>query len=78
MAVTIYTTSICPYCEMAKEFFHDNKVAFTEINVQQDRSKIPEMIEKSGQTGVPVIDVNGTIIIGFNEGKLHELLKLKD
>ena len=78
MAVTIYTTNTCPYCELAKEFFHEHNVAFTEINVQQDRAKIPEMIEKSGQTGVPVIDVNGSIVVGFNEGKLREFLKLKD
>jgi glutaredoxin 3 len=78
MTVTIYSTSTCPYCDMAKSFFKENAVEFTEINLTEQPDKIPEMIEKSKQNGVPVIDINGQIVIGFNESKIREFLDLKD
>lgn len=62
---------------MAKEFFKKNDVAYTEINVEEDEAAAEEMIEKSGQMGVPVIDVNGEIIVGFNRGAIEKALKLK-
>ncbi len=67
MAVTIYTTPTCGYCNMAKDYFRNNNVQFTEYNVAQDRAKAEEMVRKSGQMGVPVIDVNNEIIVGFNK-----------
>ena len=77
MSVKIYTTNHCPYCVMAKEFFKKNDVAYTEINVEEDEAAAEEMIEKSGQMGVPVIDVNGEIIVGFNRPAIEKALKAK-
>lgn len=74
--ITIYTTQTCPYCKMAKEYFASKKIAFTEINVAADALKTPEMIQKSGQTGVPVIDVGGTIIVGFDQARIEAALGL--
>ncbi len=77
MDVKIYTTNHCPYCLMAKEFFKKNDVKYTEINVEEDDKAAEEMIEKSGQMGVPVIDVDGKIIVGFNRPALEKALHLK-
>ncbi len=77
MNVKIYTTTHCPYCVMAKEFFKKNDVKYTEINVEEDDKAAEEMIEKSGQMGVPVIDVDGKIIVGFNRPALEKALHLK-
>ncbi len=75
MSVAIYSTPTCPYCQQAKEYFKENKIEYTEYNVADDQEKAKEMIEKSGQMGVPVIDINGTILVGFDKGKLEEALK---
>ena len=64
--ITIYSTPTCVYCNMAKTFFKANDMAFTDYNVATDLAKRKEMIDKTGQMGVPVIDVNGEIVIGFN------------
>ncbi len=73
--VTIYSTSVCKYCNMAKEFFKENNIPYTEYNVGTDPEKRKEMVDKSGQLGVPVIDVGGEkIVIGFNEPVLRQLL----
>lgn len=77
MNVKIYTTNHCPYCHMAKEFFKKSDVKYTEINVEEDDKAAEEMIEKSGQMGVPVIDVDGKIIVGFNRPALEKALHLK-
>lgn len=74
--VLIYTTSTCHFCHMAKAFFKDHDVAYTEYNVGEDEVKRAEMIEKSGQMGVPVIYVGDDMIVGFNEAKLKELLAI--
>ena len=76
MAVNVYSTPTCPYCTMVKEFLDKDKVKYQNIDVAADPKKAKEMIEKSGQMGVPVIDVNGTMIIGFDEEKLRKALKL--
>lgn len=73
--VVIYTTPTCTWCQRAKEFFAEHDIAYTEYNVQEDREKAEEMIEKSEQRGVPVIDVDGEIVVGFNKKKLAELLQ---
>lgn len=75
--VTIYSTPTCHFCGLAKEFFKDNKINYTEHNVALDMEKRKEMIEKTSQMGVPVIDVDGQIIIGFDEGRLIEALGIK-
>ena len=77
MAVTIYTTKECPWCKKTKAFFKANKVKYTEKDVGADQKAAKVMIEKSGQQGVPVTDVDGKIVVGFDEAKLKKLLKLK-
>ena len=72
--VTIYTTPTCGYCKMAKDFFTANNVTYTEYNVGTDLEKRKEMIEKSGQMGVPVIFVGDDMTIGFDKSKLSSLL----
>ena len=72
--VTIYSTPTCHFCHAAKEFFDANKVAYTDYNVATDIEKRKEMVEKSGQMGVPVITIGDTLIVGFDEGRLRELL----
>lgn len=74
--VKIYTTPSCVYCKMAKQFFGQNNVQYEEKNVALNAEARNEMIQKSGQMGVPVIDVDGKIIIGFDEPKLKEALHL--
>ena len=73
--VKIYTTPSCVYCKMAKEYFKANNVEYTEVNVVTDDEAREEMIKKSGQMGVPVIDINGTIVVGFNKPQVEKALK---
>ena len=75
MAVNIYTTPTCSYCRMAKDYFRANNIPYTEYNVASDMRRADEMIKKSGQMGVPVIDVNGRIIVGFNKGEIERALR---
>ena len=77
MNVIVYSTPTCPYCIMAKDFLKKNNIKFTDCNVAVDKEKAQEMVKKSGQMGVPVIDIDGKIIIGFDKEKLKELLKIK-
>lgn len=74
--VTIYTTQTCPYCQMAKEFMKKNNVAYEEKDVSTDQVALEAMVEKSGQMGVPVIDVNGNVIVGYSEKALREVLNI--
>jgi glutaredoxin 3 len=74
--VAIYTTPTCTYCKKTKEFFKNNNVDFTEHDVTTDVAKRDEMIKRSGQMGVPVIDIDGTLVLGYDETKLKELLGL--
>jgi glutaredoxin-like YruB-family protein len=75
MAITIYTTPSCSYCTVAKKYFRENGIRFTEHNVARDMRRADEMMKKSGQMGVPVIDVNGKIIVGFNKPEIERALK---
>lgn len=74
--VTIYSTPTCHFCHMAKDFFQEHDVAFTDYNVATDLEKRREMIEKSGQMGVPVINIGDTYVVGFDEPRLRELLAI--
>ncbi len=74
--VTIYSTPTCHFCHMAKDFFTENNVAFTDYDVATDMDKRAEMVDKSGQMGVPVIFIGDDMIIGFNKPKIAELLGL--
>ena len=75
MSVTLYSTPSCAYCRMAKDYFRQNGIAFSEYNVASDQRKAEEMVRKSGQMGVPVIEVNGSIIIGFNKPEIERALR---
>lgn len=77
MAVIIYSTPSCPYCTIAKNFLEQNNIEFEYIDVSEDQKAAQEMIKKSGQMGVPVLDINGTIIIGFNREAIKKALGLK-
>lgn len=77
MKIIIYGTDSCPWCHKAREFMKEHKIKFTDKNVGEDRKAAVEMIKKSGQQGVPVIDVDGEIIVGFDEEKLRNLLNIK-
>ena len=74
--VEIYSTPTCHFCHEAKDFFAANGVAFSDYNVATDLAKRKEMIQKSGQMGVPVIYIGDDLIVDFNEPKLRELLSL--
>lgn len=71
--VTIYSTPTCHFCQLTKEFLKERNVAFTEHNVASDLEKRQEMIQKSGQMGVPVILVDEEVIVGFDKPKLESL-----
>ena len=75
--ITIYTTPTCVYCKMAKAFFAANSVKYEEKNVMSDEAAREEMFKKSEQMGVPVIDVDGKIVIGFDRDLLTELIGIK-
>jgi glutaredoxin 3 len=72
--VTIYSTPVCHFCHMAKEFFKENNIAYTEHDVASDQAARAEMIDMSGQMGVPVIVIGDDLIIGFDEPKVKEIL----
>lgn len=74
--ITIYSTPVCVYCKMAKQFFKENNLEYTEHNVQEDMQAQQEMIAKSHQLGVPVIDIDGEIFVGFDKKGLSEALKI--
>ncbi len=75
MAITIYSTPTCGFCHKAKSYFQKNKIPFTEYNVAQDQRRAEEMVRKSGQMGVPVIDIHGKIIVGFNQSEIEQALR---
>lgn len=75
--ITIYTTPTCVYCKMTKAFFKEHDVAYEEKDVSRDAAARDEMIAKSNQMAVPVIDINGQITAGFDQTRLSELLHIK-
>lgn len=74
--ITVYSTPTCPWCKKVKMFLDTNKVAYKDLNVASDVAARKEMVKKSGQMGVPVLDIDGHIVIGYDEPKLKELLKI--
>lgn len=74
--VKIYSTPTCPYCIRAKQFLKENKIDFEDIDVSMDHEAAQEMIKKSGQMGVPVIDINGELIVGFDKDRIKKALEL--
>ena len=75
--VVMYSTPTCHYCNLAKEFFAENNIKYEVYDVSADLAKRKEMMEKSGQMGVPVIFVEDEMVMGFDEDKLRELLNIK-
>ncbi|MGB9676993.1 MAG: glutaredoxin family protein [Candidatus Ratteibacteria bacterium] len=74
--VIVYSTKTCPYCRMLKDFLKENNIEFTDYDVGNDREKLEEMIKKTGQIGVPVIDIDGKIIVGFDKEAIKKELGL--
>ncbi len=75
MSVTVYSTPTCSYCNLAKDYLREKGISFTDFNVAQDLKKADEMVKKSGQMGVPVLDVNGRVIVGFNKTEIEKALQ---
>jgi glutaredoxin 3 len=74
--VTVYSTPTCPFCIRTKQFLKENNIQFTEYDVGADEVKAQEMIKKSDQMGVPVLDIDGTIIVGFDKERIKGALGL--
>lgn len=75
--VKVYSTPTCPYCKMAEQFLTENNIPFENIDVSVSQPAAQEMIQKSGQMGVPVLDIDGQIVVGFDKGKIKQLLGIK-
>jgi glutaredoxin 3 len=75
--VAIFTTPVCVYCKKAKDLFQKNNIAYEEYNVLADVKRREEMVNRTGQMGVPVIEVDGQLMVGFDERRLKELLEIK-
>lgn len=75
--IKVYSAPSCPYCVALKEFLKERRIEFEEIDVSKDKKKAQEMIKKSGQMGVPVVEIDGEIVVGFDREKIEKILKLK-
>ncbi len=75
--VTVYTTPTCPHCRTAKRYLKERGIPFHEVDVTRSEANLQALKRKSGQTGVPVIDVNGAIVVGFNRPKLDRALGIR-
>ena len=73
--VKIYSTRTCPYCNQAKAFFKEKDIEYTDVDVADNEKAAKEMLDKSGQMGTPVIDIDGKIIVGFDQEKIEEAIK---
>jgi glutaredoxin 3 len=74
--VTIYSTPSCPFCMMTKRFMKENNIDFEDIDVSTDQAKAQEMVRKSGRMAVPIVDIDGEIIVGFDKGRIRKALGL--
>ncbi|MBU2634105.1 MAG: glutaredoxin family protein [Nanoarchaeota archaeon] len=73
--IKIYSTPTCPHCVHAKDYLKEKNIEFEYIDVSKDKEAAKEMVEKSGQMGVPVLDINGTIIVGFDKEAIDKALE---
>lgn len=78
MAVRVFSTPACPYCVALKNYLKGKNIEFEDINVAENLEAQKEMIEKSGQYSVPVIEINNEIVVGFNQELIKQLLKIND
>jgi len=76
--VKVYSAPWCPWCRRTKEWLKSKNIAFEEVNVDEDRKAAEEMVKKSGQTGIPVTEIDGQIIIGFDRPKLAKALGVSE
>ncbi|PJE69504.1 MAG: NrdH-redoxin [Candidatus Staskawiczbacteria bacterium CG10_big_fil_rev_8_21_14_0_10_38_10] len=76
--IKVYITPYCPYCVTLKNFLKQQNIEFEEVNVLDDEAAKEEMIKKSGQYGVPVVEIDGEIIIGFDKERILKVLKIKE
>lgn len=76
--VKVYSTPICPYCTALKNFLKERDIVFEEIDASQNREAAKEMVEKSGQMGVPVVEIDGEYIVGFDRQRITKLLNIKE
>jgi glutaredoxin-like YruB-family protein len=74
--VKIYSTPTCPYCKLVKQFLEENQIGYTDIDVSASQLAAEEMIAKSGQLGVPVIEIDGQIIVGFDKARIRQILNI--
>lgn len=75
MAVTVYTTPTCTFCTKVKKYLKENRITFKEHNIAKDQRRAEEMVRKSGQSGVPVLDIHGKVIVGFDVPKIEQALR---
>ncbi len=76
--VTIYTTPTCSWCAAAKRFLEEHDIEYTEYDVSEDEDAVERLIRISGQTGVPVLDIDGEIVVGFDKARIAELLGIEE
>lgn len=74
MKIKVYSTPTCPWCTVTKNYLASKNIAYEDVDVSRDRQAAMEMIQKSGQRGVPVIDINGNIIVGFDQKTIDRLI----
>ena len=74
--IVVYSTPTCHFCQLAKAFFTENNIEYTDYNVAEDHAKAQEMVERSGQMGVPVIFIGEEMIVGFDEARVRSLLEM--
>jgi glutaredoxin-like YruB-family protein len=74
MAISVYSTPSCVYCSKVKDYLRERQVKFVDYDVSRDQRKAEEMVHKSRQMGVPVIDFNGTVVVGFDKNRLDQLI----
>jgi len=75
--VVVFSTPTCSYCNMAKSYFREKGIKYTDIDVSRDQAAARDMVRRSGQMGVPVIDIGGKIVVGFNRPQVNALLGIK-
>ncbi|MBU3181543.1 glutaredoxin family protein [Clostridium psychrophilum] len=75
MSIKVYSTPACPWCTITKDYLRSKNFSFEDVDVSKNRKAAMEMVKKSGQRGVPVIDINGKIIVGFDQATIDKLLK---
>ncbi|MCD6410653.1 glutathione S-transferase N-terminal domain-containing protein [bacterium] len=76
--IKVYSTPTCPYCQLLKEYLKEHNIDFEDVDVSKDQAALQELQEKTGALAVPVVDIDGEIIIGFDKPKIDQILNIKD